>query len=257
MHSVSLTPNLFDILLRKIKCDVEKGVPCKNCEKSAVQCTLVGSALRPPRNISGSTSAAAAAAVAVAVATAAAANAQTGTGTTTNGQGIDRGNTGDCSIAWATEPDSQDISGTGVEFNNTKILGVLVRRASASGQLMRGDEEVSSSSDDSKGKRSLTNSSSSPTSLRALFNAGAADNRSSSTVPSQPVFQIENTATHSIKGALASQSDTSDDIQMDSSVRSVSVGVSIGAGLGNGTGNGYDYFDHPPTYSSGSSSTSS
>ncbi|KAF9187441.1 hypothetical protein BGZ51_001288 [Haplosporangium sp. Z 767] len=242
---------------RKIKCDVEKGVPCKNCEKSAVQCTLVGSALRPPRNISGSTSAAAAAAVAVAVATAAAANAQTGTGNTTSGQGIDRGNTGDSSIAWATEADNQDISGAGVESNSTKALGVLVRRASASGQLMRGDEEVSASSDDSKGKRNLTNSSSSPTSLRALFNAGATDNRSSSTAPSQSVFQIGDTSTHSIKGTLASQGDTSNDIQMDSNVHSISVGVGIGTGLGHGAGNGYDYFDHPPTYSSGSSSTSS
>lgn len=56
---------------RKIKCDVDKTQPCRNCEKNGVQCTMVGPSMRPPRATSGSSSAAAAAAVAMAMATAA------------------------------------------------------------------------------------------------------------------------------------------------------------------------------------------
>lgn len=56
---------------RKIKCDVDRNQPCRNCEKNGVQCTMVGPSMRPPRATSGSSSAAAAAAVAMAMATAA------------------------------------------------------------------------------------------------------------------------------------------------------------------------------------------
>ncbi|KAG0202959.1 hypothetical protein BGX28_004592 [Mortierella sp. GBA30] len=228
---------------RKIKCDVEKGHPCKNCEKSAVQCTLVGPSMRPPRNLSGSSSAAAAAAVAVAVATAAAANAHTVPGKAFNGPTLEGSHSGDQVMAWSAETEQQSkTTGLEQESNAIRLPGLLVRRASVSGQTMRVDDDETST-DDTKAKRSLLSSSSSPTSLRALFNAGAASDPSSSTLDSSQsslhtttVTATSLTGTGKGHGSVAA-SDTHMDLNISSS--------------------GFDYFDHPIAFSSGSSTTSS
>ncbi|KAF9438004.1 hypothetical protein BGZ76_010208 [Entomortierella beljakovae] len=221
-----------------IKCDVDKGIPCKNCERSSAQCTLVGPAMRPPRNISGSTSAAAAAAVAVAVATAtAAANAQSGASTASN---INNG--GDNEVDQSTASDDQTLLPFSNESGATKTSSLLVRRASASGQLMRVDESSGSidAADASRGRRSLLSSSSSPTSLRALFNAGASAARSPTLSSSESAMQPTTlNSIDSVEGTLGSQNGDMD------------THSSIG-----GTSTRIDYFDHPITYSESSSTTS-
>ncbi|KAI7817863.1 hypothetical protein BC939DRAFT_496344, partial [Gamsiella multidivaricata] len=234
---------------RKIKCDVEKGHPCRNCERSAVQCTLVGPSMRPPRNISGSTSAAAAAAVAVAVATAAAASAHSGTGSVFNGPGTEGGPTGEYGTIWPTQVEMQSMDGQGKEAGSVRVPGLLVRRASASGQLMRADEVESSSVDaaggsEPKGKRSLMSSSSSPTSLRALFNAGAAVARSASSASSPPESHTGTiNITSSIEGTLNSQGVAVQDTRAEMAGDAPIVAS-------------FDYFDQPVTYSESSSSSS-
>ncbi|CAO3573233.1 unnamed protein product [Mortierella alpina] len=226
---------------RKIKCDVEKGHPCKNCEKSAVQCTLVGPSMRPPRNISGSSSAAARAAVAVAVATAAAANAHSAPAQGVGAHGAEEEQTSDCNMAWSTESPQPCEPSTEQGPGDVRIPGLLVRRASASGQLMRPDEDPSTS-DDSKVKRGLLSSSSSPTSLRALFNAGATATSSSSTVtPSQAGSQAGTTPAAPLSASGETSGSTAAGAHMD---------LNIG-------GTGFDYFDHPIAFSSGSSTTTS
>ncbi|KAF9207954.1 hypothetical protein BGZ49_010150 [Haplosporangium sp. Z 27] len=232
--------NIKRLLFRgaKIKCDVDKGIPCKNCERNAVQCTLVGPAMRPPRNISGSTSAAAAVAVAVAVATAAAANAQTGAG-----PAINSSNGGDVN---SDRPTNIEEPATDLEIEPGVIRAptLLVRRASASGQLMRADEGASGTIDveTSKRRRSLLSSSSSPTSLRALFNAGSNTIRSPTLTSSESTFQVDSlNITNPIENSLSNQ-------------RSGSKDVRTALAAGNSTG--IDYFDHPTNYS-GSSSNSS
>ncbi|KAF9959130.1 hypothetical protein BGZ72_010259 [Mortierella alpina] len=226
---------------RKIKCDVEKGHPCKNCEKSAVQCTLVGPSMRPPRNISGSSSAAARAAVAVAVATAAAASAHSAPAKGFGTQNTEEDPTGDCNMAWSTESPQTCEASTEQGSSDIRIPGLLVRRASASGQLMRPDEDPASS-DDTKVKRGLLSSSSSPTSLRALFNAGAsASSSSSAATPSHPGSQAVATSAASTSASGENSGSTAAGAHMD---------LNIG-------GTGFDYFDHPNAFSSGSSTTSS
>ncbi|KAF9403258.1 hypothetical protein BGX21_005859 [Mortierella sp. AD011] len=190
--------------------------------------------MRPPRNISGSTSAAAAAAVAVAVATAAAANAHTGAGLTTSDSNTD----------WSKSTDEQAIDGIENDSGATRAPGALVRRASASGQLMTADEGASGNiemADASRGRRSLVSSSSSPTSLRTLFNAGASSSRSPTSSSSElPLQAVSLSNTNSIENTLNSQGGAQD----------------VHTGLTGGTSNGIDYFDHPVNFSGSSSSSS-
>ncbi|KAF9107586.1 hypothetical protein BGX27_008684 [Mortierella sp. AM989] len=195
--------------------------------------------MRPPRNISGSTSAAAAAAVAMAVATAAAANAQTGAGSVTNSS-----IGGDSGADWPVCVEEQATACIENESGAARAPSLLVRRASASGQLMRADESALGSteaSDASRGRRSLLSSSSSPTSLRALFNSGASTDRSPSLTSSEPSFQATSlNATNSIENTLGSQAS----------------GQDVHTSMTGGTNAGIDYFDHPINYSESSSSSS-
>ncbi|KAI1320399.1 hypothetical protein EDD11_001202 [Mortierella claussenii] len=229
--------------LRKIKCDVDKNHPCKNCERSAIQCTLVGPTMRPPRNISGSTSAAAAAAVAVAVATAAAANAHGGSSSSFQGVSVDNISAREQGVAWPASVTDQGTEGAG----GARMPGLLVRRASASGQLMRVDDDMALSpeaAEKPKKRRSLVNSSSSPTSLRALFNAGVAAAQSSESTSSELVLQT--VASHSVNLIESASSSHSAGIQ----------GVHTDLALSTGAGAGFDYFDHPLAFSEPSSSSS-
>ncbi|KAF9903408.1 hypothetical protein EC991_003863, partial [Linnemannia zychae] len=243
---------------RKIKCDVEKCHPCKNCEKSAVQCTLVGPTMRPPRNISGSSSAAAAAAVAMAMATAAAANAQSGTGTF-NGLGLEGTTTeGDGNVARPVQSEDQNAQSTATggsiaqDAGGSRPPGLLVRRASASGQLMRVDDDVSATTGDGgpKAKKSLMSSSSSPTSLRVLFNAGAiADNPPlSNSAQIQSLFQSGTSVTNTTKSTSTIESKaTGDEISMDMNNDNT---------ISNNSSTNFDYFDTQVPYSIPSSSSS-
>ncbi|KAF9289673.1 hypothetical protein BGZ68_008864 [Mortierella alpina] len=197
--------------------------------------------MRPPRNISGSSSAAARAAVAVAVATAAAAGAHSAPAKGFGAQGVEEDPTGDCNMAWSIESPQSCEASTEQGSGDVRIPGLLVRRASASGQLMRPDENPASS-DDTKVKRGLLSSSSSPTSLRALFNAGASANSSSSTAtPSHPGSQVGATSAPPLNASEENSNSTTTGAHMD---------LNVG-------GTAFDYFDHPIAFSSGSSTTSS
>ncbi|KAI8356788.1 hypothetical protein B0O80DRAFT_445828 [Mortierella sp. GBAus27b] len=201
--------------------------------------------MRPPRNISGSTSAAAAAAVRQAVATAAAASAQSGAGISFNTVGMESNVITD---QGALQPKQEDQgSSINMEISGTRPQGLLARRASVSGQLMRVDDPAGGSTDtpdNSKRRRSLLSSSSSPTSLRTLFAAGAADARPSPSSTSQPAMPAETLdSKNSTESILADQASVIQDSHSD-----LKGNINGSARL--------DYFDQPLPYSGSSSSSS-
>ncbi|KAF9126627.1 hypothetical protein BGW39_006470, partial [Mortierella sp. 14UC] len=194
----------------------------------------------------------------MAMATAAAANAQSGTGTL-NGLGIEGAATeGDGNAVRPVQSEDQSARSTatggsiGQDAGGARPPGLLVRRASASGQLMRVDDDVSATTGDGgpKTKRSLMSSSSSPTSLRALFNAGAiADNPTlSSSAQSQPLFQSGTSVANTTESTSTIEAKaTGDEISMDMNNTST---------ISNNSSTNFDYFDTQISYSIPSSSSS-
>ncbi|KAF9346561.1 hypothetical protein BGX34_003803, partial [Mortierella sp. NVP85] len=155
---------------RKIKCNVEKNFPCKNCEKNAVQCTMVGPSMRPPRSISGSSSAAAAAAVAMAMATAA--NARLPNASFVHGyEGfLDSGRPASSRSTYVMDERTR-LSTRAEEYHQQ--LGhfhPLMRRSSASSD--QPPDDGSDSSEQPRHRRKLHSYYSSPSSLRNLFVSG-------------------------------------------------------------------------------------
>ncbi|KAG0068150.1 hypothetical protein BGZ89_005183, partial [Linnemannia elongata] len=211
--------------------------------------------MRPPRNISGSSSAAAAAAVAMAMATAAAASAQSGTGTF-NGLGIEGASAeGDSNTVRPAQSEDQSVQSAGTnaimgqDAGGVRPPGLLVRRASASGQLMRVDDDVSTNAGDDgpQPKRSLMSSSSSPTSLRNLFNAGAATDEPSITASMQPLLQSGSSTTNTAESALSMETKAAgDEISMDMN----------NSNSNSNSNTNFDYFDTQISYSIPSSSSS-
>ncbi|KAF9936825.1 hypothetical protein BGZ65_002007 [Modicella reniformis] len=176
------------------------------------------------------------------------ANTQTGAGVTFNGLGIEsniRTDRGD--DVWSTKPEEQGSGSNGVEMVGTRPSGLLVRRASASGQLMHVDEPVKSNTDTAdnpKRRRSLLSSSSSPTSLRALFNASATGIRSPTLATSQQPLSVDTPDVKKpIENALNDQGSAIQDVHPDPTGSTSSSAR-------------FDYFDHPIPYSGSSSSSS-
>ncbi|KAF9962842.1 hypothetical protein BGZ65_007644, partial [Modicella reniformis] len=154
---------------RKIKCNVEKSFPCKNCEKNAVQCTMVGPSMRPPRSISGSSSVAAAAAVAMAMATAA--NARlTSANFVHSFEGLQDPNRTSSPRPTYVDERARFASRTEESHHQLNLFNPLMRRSSASS--VQALDEGSESSDVPRQRRKLQSFSSSPSSLRNLFNSG-------------------------------------------------------------------------------------
>lgn len=148
---------------RKIKCDVDRNQPCRNCEKNGVQCTMVGPSMRPPRATSGSSSAAAAAAVAMAMATAAHARFA-GLGSRSALQFEDMND--ECFRGNFRRGDERFRQGSKTEGHVSAHFNPLQRRPSAP----RMDDGLPISDVDPRpSRRSLRSFSSSPTSLRNLF----------------------------------------------------------------------------------------
>ncbi|KAF9536299.1 hypothetical protein EC957_011660, partial [Mortierella hygrophila] len=215
--------------------------------------------MRPPRNISGSSSAAAAAAVAMAMATAAAVNAQSGTGAF-NGLGIEGASTeGDGNTVCPAQSQDQSVQSTGTnsvmgqDVGEARPPGLLLRRASASGQLMRVDDDVSTNAvdDGSQPKRSLMSSSSSPTSLRTLFNAGAATDDTSITASMQPLLQSGSSITNTTESTSTMETKAARDeisMEMNSS--------NSNSNSNSNSSTNFDYFDTQISYSVPSSSSS-
>ncbi|KAI8361450.1 hypothetical protein B0O80DRAFT_159513 [Mortierella sp. GBAus27b] len=151
---------------RKIKCNVERCFPCKNCEKNAVQCTMVGPSMRPPRSISGSSSAAAAAAVAVAMATVANARLPCATFAT----GYDGFPDSSRTVSpRSTHKDERARLPARVEDyqQQLNLFHPLMRRSSASS--VQALDNGTDASDSPRHRRKLQSYYSSPSSLRNLF----------------------------------------------------------------------------------------
>ncbi|KAK3831401.1 MAG: hypothetical protein JOS17DRAFT_144347 [Linnemannia elongata] len=167
---------------RKIKCNVERCYPCKNCEKNSVQCTMVGPSMRPPRSISGSSSAAAAAAVAMAMATVA--NARLSGAAGGNGGYNFEGpldQDGNPTIFRATSADERNrlVAGRMEDYQSMGMFSPLWARAglSARGPDATGSRSVELPTTGSHGHRKLhAYSSPSPTipsTSRGMFPMGA------------------------------------------------------------------------------------
>ncbi|CAO3571308.1 unnamed protein product [Mortierella alpina] len=202
----------------KIKCNVEKCYPCKNCEKNAVQCTMVGPSMRPPRAISGSSSAAAAAAVAMAMATVA--NARLSG--TNHGLGFEgpledgRGNNGVARPSHGEDPRARLAAARLEEYQRMGFFtsGPVLRRASASA---RTSDDGSGSTDHSRPRRKLQSYSSSPSSLRNLFVLGAGGQstlRSPASGPQSRKFDVTTSLMrHSASAASLAGRDASSDFK--------------------------------------------
>lgn len=188
--------------------------------------------MRPPRATSGSSSAAAAAAVAMAMAAAAAASAPVPA--PAFGLGIESKQESVPSTPWPTNSDESDTSNT--QERSTKPPG-LTRRASASGKMMRASEDYFTQ-DHAAPRKTLLSSSSSPTSLRALFDAGANTVRTPASVSSQG--PVEGTFPLSLDDLLSPQCYHGQDTEMDL-----------------GKNSKHDDLDHSVPYSSSASSVSS
>jgi len=174
-------------------------------------------------------------------------NAQPGAGLPFNSLGHESSIRTDHGAVLPTKQEQEGSTSIEMEMTGIRPPGQLVRRASASGQLMRVDESVRSNTDTAdipKRRRSLVSSSSSPTSLRALFNAGAPDTRPLTMISSQPPLPTETSdARKPIENALGDQTSVIQDGHSDPT--------------GNAGGNArFDYFDHPIPYSDSSSSSS-